>query len=236
MSTIYMVRHGQASFGQENYDRLSPRGIEQSRILAAYLVRTGVRFDAVYSGEIARQQRTTQEIASFYAEKGIPMPERTVIGALNEYDSKAIIAAFIGDLVAENPALSADLTQAYTSRKAFQRIFEPVMLRWAAGLQEKPGIETWGMVKERVTDALVRIMQENGRSRRILVVASGGTISAAVQYAAGIPDEATMRLCWQIANTSVTRFQYNNDRITLQSFNTYAHLEIEHDRELLTYR
>ena len=33
MATIYLVRHGQASFGKENYDQLSPRGWEQGRIL-----------------------------------------------------------------------------------------------------------------------------------------------------------------------------------------------------------
>lgn len=236
MSTIYLVRHGQASFGRGNYDRLSPRGIEQARILGAYLTRTGVRFDAVYCGDMERQQHTAQEIAAVYAAQGAALPERTVMPALNEYDSKAVIAALIGDLLQENPALAADLEQAYTSRKAFQRIFEPVMLRWVAGAHDKPGIETWAMVKARVSDALNRIMRENGRNKRVLVVASGGTISAAVQYALGIPDEATMRLCWQVVNTAVTRFMYNDERITLQAFNVFTHLELENDLNLVTYR
>lgn len=236
MSTIYLVRHGQASFGRGNYDRLSPRGIEQARILAGHFIRTGMHFDAVYSGDMERQQHTAREIAAVYAAQGAHLPERRVMPALNEYDSKAVIAALIGDLLQENPELAGDLEQAYTSRKAFQRIFEPVMLRWVAGAHDKPGIETWAMVKARVADALNRIMRENGRSKRILVVASGGTISAAVQYALGMPDEETMRLCWQIVNTAVTRFMYNDERITLQAFNVFTHLELENDLGFVTYR
>lgn len=236
MSVIYLVRHGQASFGQTNYDRLSPRGIEQSRILAEHLVQLGVCFDAFYSGSIDRQQRTAEEIGAVYAARGTPMPERAIREAFNEYDSQAVVAALIGELIAEEPDLATDLAQAYTSRASFQRIFEPVMLRWAAGTHAKPGLETWESVKARVAAALERIMAENGRGQRILVVASGGTISAAVQYAAGLSDEATMRLCWQIANTAVTRLMYNDARLTLQSFNVFTHLELRPDGGMVTYR
>ena len=41
MSEIYFIRHGQASFGEENYDRLSPRGIKQAQCLAKRLARAG---------------------------------------------------------------------------------------------------------------------------------------------------------------------------------------------------
>ena len=33
MSEIYFVRHGQASFGSEDYDRLSPLGVRQAQVL-----------------------------------------------------------------------------------------------------------------------------------------------------------------------------------------------------------
>jgi broad specificity phosphatase PhoE len=47
-----MVRHGQASFGKANYDKLSEKGHEQCRILAEYMIRTGLSFDAVYTGSL----------------------------------------------------------------------------------------------------------------------------------------------------------------------------------------
>ena len=41
-----MVRHGQASFGQENYDRLSDKGILQMRALGEYWAGIHLGIDA----------------------------------------------------------------------------------------------------------------------------------------------------------------------------------------------
>jgi broad specificity phosphatase PhoE len=236
MSTIYMVRHGQASFGEENYDRLSPKGSEQSRLLADFFLKTGLTFDALYSGAIDRQRQTIREIISLYDESGLGMPEPKVMTEFDEYDSKAIVTSEIDGLITEDQTIAWDLDHMYTDKKAFQRVFEKVMLRWVTGRYEKPGVETWAEVQRRVRAGFARVMEENGRNKLILVIASGGTISAAVQFALGISDVETIQLSWQIVNTSVTRFMYNNQRITLQSFNTFSHLELTKRRDLITYR
>ena len=236
MSTIYMVRHGQASFGEENYDRLSPKGSEQSRLLADFFLKTGLTFDALYSGAIDRQRQTVREIISLYDESGLGMPEPKVMTEFDEYDSKAIVTSEIDGLIAEDQTIARDLDHMYTDKKAFQRVFEKVMLRWVMGRYDKPGVETWAEVQRRVRAGFVRVMEENGRNKLILVIASGGTISAAVQFALGISDAETIQLSWQIVNTSVTRFMYNNQRITLQSFNIFSHLELTERSDLITYR
>ena len=236
MSTIYMVRHGQASFGEENYDRLSPKGSEQSRLLADFFLKTGLTFDALYSGAIDRQRQTVREIISLYDESGLGMPEPKVMTEFDEYDSKAIVTSEIDGLIAEDQTIALDLDHMYTDKKAFQRVFEKVMLRWVMGRYDKPGVETWAEVQRRVRARFVRVMEENGRNKLILVIASGGTISAAVQFALGISDAETIQLSWQIVNTSVTRFMYNNQRITLQSFNIFSHLELTERSDLITYR
>jgi broad specificity phosphatase PhoE len=236
MSTIYMVRHGQASFGKENYDRLSPMGSKQSRLLADFFLRTGLTFDALYSGAIDRQRQTVREIISLYDESGQGMPEPKVMTEFDEYDSKAIVTAEIDGLIAEDQTIARDLNHMYTDKKAFQRVFEKVMLRWVTGLYDKPGVETWAEVQRRVRAGFARVMEENGRNKLILVIASGGTISAAVQFALGISNVETIQLSWQIVNTSVTRFMYNNQRITLQSFNAFSHLELSKQSDLITYR
>jgi broad specificity phosphatase PhoE len=236
MSTIYMVRHGQASFGKENYDRLSPKGSKQSRLLADFFLRTGLTFDALYSGAIDRQRQTVREIISLYDESGQGMPEPKVMTEFDEYDSKAIVTAEIDGLITEDQTIARDLNHMYTDKKAFQRVFEKVMLRWVTGLYDKPGVETWAEVQRRVRAGFARVMEENGRNKLILVIASGGTISAAVQFALGISNVETIQLSWQIVNTSVTRFMYNNQRITLQSFNAFSHLELSKQSDLITYR
>ena len=40
MTTIYFIRHGQASFGAESYDQLSPNGELQAKILGQYFIRS----------------------------------------------------------------------------------------------------------------------------------------------------------------------------------------------------
>jgi len=97
-------------------------------------------------------------------------------------------------------------------------------------------VEDWKSVKARVAKGLSAVMAENGRSRTVLVVASGGTISASVQYAVDTSDVATMQICWQIANTSITKFLFDDGRITLSSFNALPHLEELGDKGFITYR
>ncbi|HSV97080.1 MAG TPA: histidine phosphatase family protein [Spirochaetota bacterium] len=236
MSIMYMVRHGQASFGRENYDRLSKRGVEQAVLLAEYFLRLGLRFDAVYSGAIERQKRTALEIIGLYRERGVQVPELKVMPEFNEYDSKAIIKSQLAELLEEDSSLSRELENIYTDKKSFQRIFEKVMVRWVTGRFDRPGVENWKSVKARVAKGLSAVMAENGRNKTVLVVASGGTISASVQYAVDTPDITTMHICWQIVNTSITKFVYDGDRITLSSLNAVPHLEEKNEKEIITYR
>ncbi|MBT8370495.1 MAG: histidine phosphatase family protein, partial [Deltaproteobacteria bacterium] len=90
MSEIYFVRHGQASFGADDYDRLSPLGEKQARILARYLAKTGKVFDAIYYGEMERQQKTAQAFLNYYREHQLAVPRTQSVDAFNEYDSFAV--------------------------------------------------------------------------------------------------------------------------------------------------
>ena len=137
MSTIYMARHGQASFGQDNYDQLSEKGRRQSQILAEYLIQTGLSFDAVYSGDMVRQKDTVHEVMAVYRERGCSLPELRVMSEFNEYSSRDIIMAHIHDVAKEDPALKTDLENLYADKKAFQRVFEKIMMRWISGDADK---------------------------------------------------------------------------------------------------
>lgn len=58
MALVYLVRHGQASFGGEDYDRLSELGARQSRLLGDTLRARGLGVDVAVSGTLARQRDT----------------------------------------------------------------------------------------------------------------------------------------------------------------------------------
>ena len=90
MSTLFIFRHGQASFGQENYDQLSPTGYRQARLVAEHLADIGCRFDAVYTGQLARQQQTFAAMAEVYGQNGDNLPAPVTTPDLDEYDSTGV--------------------------------------------------------------------------------------------------------------------------------------------------
>jgi broad specificity phosphatase PhoE len=232
MSVIYLIRHGQASFGHEEYDRLSPLGLLQSRILAQHLFDTGFRPDALYCGPLCRHKATAEALIECYGLNGRQAPELETCAAFDEYDAASIIRALSED----DPVLKAELPHIYSNSASFKRVFETATLRWAGGECAAVGVETWAELKERVVTALNTVMKMHGRGKSIAVFTSGGAISAALSYVLGLPGDRAMRLNWQIVNTSVTRLMYDMERITLAGFNSIAHLELAREPSLVTYR
>ena len=236
MSMIYMIRHGQASFGKEDYDRLSPLGKRQARILAQHLLDTGFQPDAVYSGTMARQTATAKEVLDLYRGANRKAPELQMLNGFNEYDTAAIVTALFPDMVKDDPSLNDELQKMYASKDSFKRVFEAAMLRWVTGGFDTPEIESWEALKARVAGSLQLIMESHGRGKTIAVFTSGGAIAASLAHVLGISGERAIRLNWQLVNSSVSRFMYNEERITLAGFNTFTHLELAGDSSLITYR
>ncbi len=236
MSMIYLIRHGQASFGHHNYDRLSPLGIRQAGILARHLFDSGFQPDAVCSGSMDRQTTTAEEVLNLYQDRGNPLPGLECMAGFNEYDTTSIVTAMFPAMAEEDPSLKDELPRMYASKASFKRVFETAMLRWVTGRYDTDGIETWEGLKARVAREMKTIMERYGSGRTIAVFTSGGAIAASLSNVLGLPGEYAMRLNWQIVNTSMTRYMYNEKRITLAGFNSIAHLELERDPSLITYR
>lgn len=229
MSIIYFIRHGQASFGTDNYDRLSETGQEQSRILARHLANRKITFDLTVSGSLERQQRT----ADLFFENS-SRPEHLVLPELNEYDSRAIMTALTPRVLEEKQELQKDAQQLFADRKSFQRVFEAVMLRWVSG-NHSDDIVSFADFAAGINWSINRLMADHGRGKTIGVFTSGGPISTAVQRALRISNEEVMRINWQVANTSITRFRCTEKRFSLLSFNEYGHLETAGD-DYITFR
>jgi len=236
MSDIYMIRHGQASFGGDTYDRLSPLGHRQAQIVAADMLSKKYRFDAVYHGTLDRQRNTAEALFLLCGQLGIDVPEPSVSEAFNEYDSESVVKCQVPLMLQEEPGLSQKVDRIYTDRKAFQYIFEKAMRRWTSGRHDPPGEPTWTGFKSDVRQGIQALMQRHGAKKRIAVFTSGGPISVAIQAALSLSDETTMEISWQLMNASVTRFKYNSQGMALAGFNDIGHLERENDPALLTYR
>lgn len=235
MSQIYFVRHAQASFGRENYDRLSDLGVRQSEILGDYFARRGLKFDAVYSGAMERQIHTAQTVMSRLPTRA-SNTELRIASEFNEYDSSSITESQWADLIHGDPSIPRDPKELFADPKAFQRIFERAVLRWISGRHDVQGIETWQAFTQRVHGGVKRIMGESGRGKTVAVFTSGGPISAVMKLALNLSDEKTIKLSWLVQNTAVSTFMYSDKEFSLSSFNSVAHLERLDDPDLLTYR
>jgi broad specificity phosphatase PhoE len=233
---IYMIRHGQASFGQKNYDKLSQKGISQMQTLSVYWADISLRIDAVYSGPLERQKVSALEVVRSYRKFGKKIPDAVVVQDLTEFDYLSVLTSQVPDMVKEDQSLNDDLQRIYTDEVSFKRVFEGAIIRWVSGRFDKPGVETWGDFSSKTCKALTDMASAHGSGKNIMVFTSGGCIAAALQLSLGLSNEHAVRLNWQIINSSVTRFKYSRKRIILGGFNAIAHLQLKKDRTLITYR
>jgi len=220
MSTIYLIRHGQASFGSANYDHLSVNGERQVHYLRHYLSDHAVPIDAIYSGPRIRQQQTAQIL------KGSTSHNPIECSGFDEYDADTLLRYYC-DIMKKN--LTHD-------PRAFQRILEETCLSWIEGDLSAALTCSFKEFRERVAGALNQLMQHEGRGKHLLVCTSAGVIGVAIGHVLGLNDRESIKLSWSINNSSITRLEYNFARISLTQFNGLPHLAGASRQGLITFR
>jgi broad specificity phosphatase PhoE len=239
MSRLFLVRHGQASFLERNYDKLSAKGEEQARILGKYWAGLNVVFDRVYSGPKVRQKETARIAGEAYKEAGMPWPEPTVLNAFDEFQAEAVMERSLPELV-ETDAGIRQMHAAFKSAntrpeqfKTFQEIFEVIIGRWAAGELPLDGIEPWADFSTRVQSGLAQLSENGSGGQNIAIFSSGGPVGVAMQRALDLSTEATLKAAWMVRNCSFSEFLFSPGRFTLSSYNNTPHFT---DPEFLTHR
>jgi broad specificity phosphatase PhoE len=236
MGEFFFFRHGQGSFGADNYDRLSERGGLQAKILGQHLAACHIHFDAVYSGSLERQKDTACRVRAVYLEKGLFFPELLVDESWNEMDSHQVWESQIKIMMRNEPNLLDEIKMDPGNKRAFQKVFSRVMDRWVSGDFDTPGDPTWKGFQQQVRQGLNTLCGTVGPSGKIAVFSSGGPIAVAVQAALGLSGLKTLDLLWQLVNASITRFRWDGQRISLSGFNEITHLALKGDKTLITYR
>jgi broad specificity phosphatase PhoE len=232
MSTLYLIRHGQASFGTDNYDQLSATGEEQARALGRYFTGLGERIDHIYSGSLRRQTQTAQIIAN---ELGTSAPPISIEPAFDEYDSDVILQTFAKSLTAEQLA-AAGWPELRHDRKKFQFFLERAARAWVEAQIEAEEMTPWHGFHGRISKALELMMRTHGRSKTLLISTSGGVIGTLVAHVMGLSNHMGIELNWAVHNASITRLFYSADKVSLSMFNALPHLESAASRHLITYR
>ncbi|QSP96346.1 histidine phosphatase family protein [Marinobacter salinisoli] len=229
MATIYLVRHGQASFGKENYDQLSQTGWQQGRVLGRWMVGR-ITPDVVYGGDLERHRETVEAIASGF---GSQFPDMQVAPGFNEFDHNAVLTRFRPEW-ADRSVMARDLQAFPKPARAFQESFVHAVQRWVAGDHDQDYDETWPAFRNRVLQAFEDVI-EYADGGDVLVATSGGPISVICQHLLDLDDARALSLNEVIANTSVSRVLYSGARRSLSVFNNYSHLEAENPA-LVTFR
>jgi broad specificity phosphatase PhoE len=239
MGTLYLVRHAQASFLEQNYDKLSEFGEKQARLLGEHWVQRNVVFDRVCTGPCVRQKDTAKLMSAKYRKAGLKFPDPLVLPEFDEYQGEAVLERSLPGLL-ENDHSIRDLHAAFQSssgsaerRSTFQKLFEAVIGKWVDGAIDLPGVETWTEFCSRVNLGLAKFLAAGSHGERAAIVTSGGPIAVAMQRALNLSPQYTLQVSWMSRNSSWSEFLYSGDRFTLSSFNTHPHLN---DAAMQTYR
>ncbi|MDR3481789.1 MAG: histidine phosphatase family protein [Burkholderiaceae bacterium] len=222
MAELYLVRHGQASFGTDDYDRLSTLGEQQSVWLGEYLSERKIDFDHVIIGTQLRHRQTAEGICRGMGRS----PDFALHAGLNEYDFYALYNA----LIKERPELNQS---APGNKQYFYKRLKEALLLWSTDALTGPLPEKWHAFAERINSALGFIQQCG--AQKVLVVSSGGPIGMLISQVLGAPANTAIELNLQIRNASLSQFYFNEQSVKLASFNNIAHLDRADRLHAITY-
>lgn len=226
-----LVRHGQASFGTNDYDVLSSRGVRQSRRAAEILSGYGVAPTRLVHGGLRRQRETAEQMLLGAASWELPLE---VDERWRELDHLAVMAAY-PTLTDEDREL---LTSGGMDLRSFHELYTRATARWSSGSYDSDYPESFADFIGRVRDGIREAARGAGERRTAVIVTSGGPIAAACAMLTEVGEEprrlaaAWARFNAVVVNASVTRVVVGRTGARLLTFNEHAALE----RELVTYR
>lgn len=229
MGSALLIRHGQASFGAEDYDKLSAVGEQQSRQLGQWLQQTGQQPDLIAVGSMQRHIRTAELCIEA---AGVTTPQLT-LAQLDELDHVEIVARHRPDFTSF-AAMRAELDASADPQRAFQQLFAAAIARWTGGRHDSEYTCSWPAFRERVLQGLQALAAQEART--IWAFTSGGPIGVIADALIGANLAHPFALSWPLVNTSLTRVALGSDRHSLISYNSWPHLELAGDPRLVTHR
>jgi broad specificity phosphatase PhoE len=240
MSTLLLLRHAQASFGTDDYDRLSLTGHKQAFVAGEYVRAAVQTVDAIYSGTARRHQETAQGVAKSVRTKDDKVPEIKIDARLNEVDAEGQFKHLVPILQKTDEEIAMLAEEAKISSRSYQKVLARVFTHWQELPVDYAHLETWPHFAQRVHSCIRDIARAAGSGANTVVVSSGGVIATVTQHIIGLPKSGAYPLFEALLNCSLTRFLHTADRISLQSFNDYSYLhalgQMRSGENLVTFR
>ena len=222
MSKLILIRHGQASFGQQNYDQLSELGTRQAHWLGRYLKEVGIQPERIITGSLNRHKQTAEAICEVLKVDCITEEH----SGWDEFDFQTLVYA----LLQKHPELTPTDKQA----KVFFSLLKKAMLAWSNCELTSPLLESWEQFENRVNEAML-FSKSPSNQKNVLVVSSGGSISMALKHVLKLENSTMIDLNLQTRNTSMSEIFFKQNHGHLCSFNATPHLETLERREFITY-
>ncbi|MCP0910371.1 MULTISPECIES: histidine phosphatase family protein [Acinetobacter] len=231
MTTIYLIRHGQASFGAESYDKLSPNGELQAKLLGRYFDEILKEAPYVVAGSMQRHQQTAQLALAECFPESKPVTD----SAWNEFNHQQVFAQY-EPRFNQPELLKEDVSQHANPRAYLSKIFEGAIERWTGGDYHHEYEESWPDFKQRVETALQHLCDDlaEKKPRYAVVFTSGGVISVAAGKILGLSPNKTFALNWAITNTSMTTLRLVGNQPQLLSLNEHHYIKAQRP-DLLTW-
>lgn len=218
LGEIVFVRHGQASFGTDDYDRLSPLGWQQARWLGEHFAHQGRRFHVAASGGLRRHRETAEAIAETCGTE-----DSRLMPGLDEMDydvlqRDAAAAGVISHAEEDDPNAFAEQV--------------PHVLRGWENAEFATEHESFHGFQSRVAEAVDAVTEEG---RDILIVSSGGPKALMMRRVLGLGSERMVDVLLSIHNASYTRFLVRGSNLRLAEFNAIPHLGMPERAHARTY-
>jgi len=232
VSTLLLVRHGQASFFGDDYDRLSRQGEMQSQRLGEYLARTRPRVDRVYVGPLRRHHETAVAAAATFRAAGLGWPTHEVLDDLAEHQAPAVMKSVLAlEEASGNGGLNIPAAEDEGQRRAqireyFKR-WEVVTRRWISGEFPELSHEPWPAARARAARALGAMTAQAAGGETRLAFSSGGLICMILGELLDLSDERIFDLSLTFGNAAMAEIRFSKSRRTLVAFNLRAHLELD---------
>ena len=227
MNAIYLIRHGQASFGKSNYDKLSDLGRKQAEVLGKSFVKRS-KIDRVFRGDMLRHEETADLFLKGAKLKLSPKVDKR----WNEFDHKEIIQVY-------NPRykykwyMVAHLARKFNPKREFKEMFNKALTQWISGSYDDKYSETFKEFNSRSIKALNKVADNLKEDENAAVFTSGGVIGCIIQDFLKTPAETALKNNWLLVNGGVTKILKTKRGLILSSIN--EHSAFESNKDLISY-
>lgn len=225
MALVTLVRHGQASFGADDYDQLSSLGAEQARRLGDFIQSTEEPIECLIHGSLKRHQQSLSALLEALPYEPICVDDP----CWNEFDHRAVIRVY----VTQHPSSLADVLSKDANRVL--PVFMKAVERWQSEPEDLNYPEPWPQFVKRIETAWQNLSDVVSNYNRVWVMTSGGPIACSVMNTLQLPVTHLMTLNARLVNTSLTRFLFQGQQRELLTLNEHSHVSGKF-QHMLTYR